>query len=164
MGGIGLQQALILVFLFLAAKFRQELLRENRTDRTQIALQLLYVISVALVLITVRLPTASPCYLKSFMAWIADGFIHSQVRIIFRFVEYSSGVDSTIPNHEVYQYVLDTLPMFVALVLFNVYHPGKLMPGKGSDFPSRKERKQMNYASPENHENGIPLSHGPSNV
>jgi hypothetical protein len=31
--------------------------------------------------------------------------------------------------------------MLIALVLFNVIHPGAIMPGKASDFPSRKERK-----------------------
>ena len=57
--------------------------------------------------------------------------------------EYASGIDSTIPRHEAYQYVLDTLPMFVALVLFNVVHPGRIMPGRDSDLPSRKERKKQ---------------------
>lgn len=38
-------------------------------------------------------------------------------------------------------YVLDSLPMFIALVLLNVIHPGRIMPGKESDLPSRKERK-----------------------
>ncbi len=33
--------------------------------------------------------------------------------------------------------------MFVALVLFNIVHPGRIMPGKECDFPSRKERKAM---------------------
>lgn len=79
---------------------------------------------------------------------------HPQVRIIFRLVEYSDGLDSSIPNHEAYQYCLDSLPMLVALVLFNIYHPGKIMPGKASDFPSRKERKRM-AAQPL--ENGIVL-------
>ena len=31
--------------------------------------------------------------------------------------------------------------MLTCLVLFNVIHPGRLMPGKESDFPSRKQRK-----------------------
>ena len=66
-----------------------------------------------------------------------------KIRIIFRLAEYSSGLDSTIPNHEAYQYIFDSLPMFIALVLFNVIHPGKIMPGKESDFPSRKERKNL---------------------
>ncbi len=68
------------------------------------------------------------------------------MRIIFRLVEYSSGFNSSIPNHEAYQYCLDSLPMFIALVLLNIYHPGRVMPGNESDLPSRKERKQLNYA------------------
>ena len=31
--------------------------------------------------------------------------------------------------------------MLIALVLFNIVHPGKTMPGKESDLPSRKQRK-----------------------
>ena len=31
--------------------------------------------------------------------------------------------------------------MLFALVLLNIVHPGRIMPGKESDFPSRKERK-----------------------
>ena len=72
------------------------------------------------------------------------------MRIIFRLVEYSSGFKSTIPNHEAYQYCLDSLPMLVALVLFNIIHPGRIMPGKESDLPSRKARKlQGNFKSSE---------------
>lgn len=33
--------------------------------------------------------------------------------------------------------------MFIALVLLNICHPGRIMPGKESDFPSRKVRKAM---------------------
>lgn len=33
--------------------------------------------------------------------------------------------------------------MLIALVLFNVVHPGKIMAGVESDFPTRKERKNM---------------------
>ena len=63
------------------------------------------------------------------------------MRIIFRLVEYSDGLESTIPSHEAYQYCLDSLPMLLALVLLNVVHPGRLMSGKESDMPSRKQRK-----------------------
>lgn len=131
MGGIGLQQAFIFLFVFLAIKFHRGLLREAQTSKTSQALRLLYVLYAALFLITVR--------------------------IIFRLVEYSDGIDSTIPNHEAYQYCFDSLPMLVALVLFNIYHPGKIMPGKESDFPSRKERKRLANQSPET---GIALSTG----
>lgn len=63
------------------------------------------------------------------------------MRIIFRIIEYSRGLQSTIPNHEAYQYCLDSLPMLLALVLLNLVHPGRIMKGKASDLPSRKDRK-----------------------
>ncbi|KAI4244582.1 MAG: hypothetical protein L6R42_010420, partial [Xanthoria sp. 1 TBL-2021] len=114
MGGVGFQQIFVLVFFYIAFRFQQQVRQEN-PNRLYQALLLLYVEYAALILITVR--------------------------IICRLIEYSKGLDSTIPNHEVYQYVFDTLPMLVALVIFNVVHPGRIMPGKESDFPSRKERK-----------------------
>jgi len=64
------------------------------------------------------------------------------MRIIFRICEYSKGLNSTVPNHEAFQYCLDSLPMLLALVLFNVVHPGRIMAGKKGDIPSRKQRKQ----------------------
>ena len=64
-----------------------------------------------------------------------------QIRIAFRICEYSKGLQSTIPNHEAYQYCLDSLPMLLALVLLNVVHPGRIMSGGTSDMPTRKERK-----------------------
>lgn len=56
-------------------------------------------------------------------------------------IEYSGGFKSTISDTEAYMYCLDSVPMFVALALLNVVHPGNIMPGKESDLPSRKERK-----------------------
>lgn len=55
---------------------------------------------------------------------------------VFQLCEYSKGLDSTVPNHEAYQSMLDSVRMLVILVLPNVIHPGQLMPGKGSDLPS----------------------------
>jgi hypothetical protein len=64
-----------------------------------------------------------------------------KIRIIFRLVEYSHGFKSNIPDHEAYQYGLDSVPMLLALIVLNLVHPGRIMPGKGSDLPSRKERR-----------------------
>ncbi|KAL8750346.1 MAG: hypothetical protein Q9199_007128 [Rusavskia elegans] len=128
MGGVGFQQIFVLVFFYIAFRFQQQVRQEN-PDRLYQALLLLYVEYAALILITVR--------------------------IVFRLIEYSKGLDSTIPNHEVYQYVFDTLPMLVCLVIFNVIHPGRIMPGKESDFPSRKERKA--YFKTNNSPNSLKL-------
>ncbi len=57
------------------------------------------------------------------------------------------GPGQPIPNQEAYQYCLDSLPMLVALVLFNVIHPGRIMPGKKSDMPGFRERRRQRKAS-----------------
>lgn len=63
------------------------------------------------------------------------------MRIIFRLIEYAQGFKSGVPIHEAFQYCLDSLPMLIALVILNVFHPGRIMPGKESELPSRKQRK-----------------------
>ncbi|CAK7243880.1 MAG: hypothetical protein STHCBS139747_005410 [Sporothrix thermara] len=60
------------------------------------------------------------------------------IRIVFRIVEYSNGLKSTIPNHEVFQYCLDTLPMFVAILMYNIVHPGRIMRGPETDVKSSR--------------------------
>ncbi len=67
-----------------------------------------------------------------------------KTRIIFRLCEYAQGLMSNIPNHEAFQYCLDTLPMLCALIILNIWHPGRIMIGKESDIPGRKERKAKN--------------------
>ena len=115
MGGIGLQQLFILCFLALALRFQKQMKRDMPMASKSEPLRLLYIIYVVLVLISVR--------------------------IIFRLIEYSSGLSSAIPTHEAYQYVFDSTPMLIALVLFNIVHPGRIMAGKEANLPSRKERK-----------------------
>lgn len=113
MAGCGFQQACILVFLWLAVRLRKEI---SKLADKKAAMHLLITEFVVVALISVR--------------------------IIFRLVEYSRGIDSTIPQHEAYQYVFDSTLMLIALVLFNVYHPGRMMPGKEADLPSKKQRKE----------------------
>ena len=45
--------------------------------------------------------------------------------------------------HEAYPLALDGAPMFLALVLLNIFHPGMLLRGPESEFMSRKEKKQL---------------------
>ncbi|CAD6577136.1 MAG: hypothetical protein ASARMPRED_008138 [Alectoria sarmentosa] len=115
MGGVGLQQFFICCFVGLAIRFQRQMKRDAPVTDQRRALRMLYILYAVLALITVR--------------------------IIFRLVEYSKGYSSGIPVHEAYQYILDSTLMLIALVLFNVVHPGQIMPGKESDFPSRKQRK-----------------------
>ncbi|KAL6245747.1 hypothetical protein RBB50_006900 [Rhinocladiella similis] len=118
MAGVGLQQLFILVFTAFTVQLHRSLLRAQVLDTQprKNVLQLIYVVYAVLFLITLR--------------------------IIFRLCEYSKGLNSTVPNHEVYQYTLDSLPMLFAYVLLSTIHPGRVMSGSDSEIPSRKERKR----------------------
>jgi hypothetical protein len=152
MGGVGVQQFFILVFFFYAIKFHRIILQQIRQgiEGVSNALPLLYAIYAVLTLITVRhlIPlTSTATFVK--------------MRIIFRLVEYSHGFKSNIPSHEAYQYGLDSVPMLFALVILNFIHPGRIMPGKESDLPSRKERKAEGiHNKSENVSGRIPLHMG----
>ncbi len=61
-------------------------------------------------------------------------------RNIYRLIEFSLGVESSITTHEWYAYVFDAVPMLFALLVFNVYHPGRVLRGPRSDF---SEENQM---------------------
>jgi hypothetical protein len=120
MGGVGIQEFFILVFLAFAIKFQLVVSAQAGRNGTSLhpkVLRLLYVLYASLLLISIR--------------------------IIFRLIEYSGGLKSSIPNHEAFQYSLDSLPMLVALFLFNAVHPGQVMRGKEGDIPRRKERKAL---------------------
>lgn len=117
MGGVGIQQFFILIFISCAVRFQLRMAHESTPDQKARGMRLLYVLYAVLFLITVR--------------------------IIFRLIEYSNGVNSSIADNEVYMYVFDTAPMFIAILLFNIFHPGRIMPGKQSEWPGRKERKRL---------------------
>ncbi|KAK5126802.1 hypothetical protein LTR85_009736 [Meristemomyces frigidus] len=117
MGGIGFQQLCIFLFLGLAARLHIHLRRQPPSPERKIAFRLLYVEYAVVSLITGR--------------------------IIFRLIEYSSGITSSVPRHEAYQYVFDSTLMLMALVLLNIFHPGMLMPGKDSNMPGWKARRSL---------------------
>jgi hypothetical protein len=121
MGGIGLQELLILVFVSVAVVFHRRMLvleREEALFGKPSWRPLLYTLYISLTLITVR--------------------------IIFRLVQYSAGVNSDIPTHEVYFYVFEALPMSAAIYLTNIIHPGRWPVGPESEFPKKtgKEKKE----------------------
>ncbi|CAI6336113.1 unnamed protein product [Periconia digitata] len=115
MGGCGFQQLCILGFLTCAALLHKRLRSIQEVEAKRRATILIFVEYIIIVLITIR--------------------------IVFRLVQYSQGFKSDISNNEAYEYVLDSLPMFVGLVLLNIYHPGRLMPGQEADIPSHQARR-----------------------
>jgi len=71
-----------------------------------------------------------------------------QIRIIYRLIEFSAGHDqdkNPLPYKEIYLYILEVIPMFSAIGVFIVVHPGNIlkepdakMPGVWSYLKNRK--------------------------
>jgi RTA1 like protein len=121
MAGVGIQECFILFFATLAIVFHRRMIELEREGTLELKGQLswrplLYTLYASITLISVR--------------------------IIYRLVQYASGFLSTIPTHEAYFYCLEALPMFIALLIMNITHPGRTLIGPDSEFPSRKQRKE----------------------
>ena len=65
-------------------------------------------------------------------------------RNIYRLVEFSAGVLSSITQHEWYIWVFDSLPMLAAFIILHVYHPGRVLQGPHCDFS--EENKALKAA------------------
>ncbi|KAG4431398.1 hypothetical protein IFR05_013109 [Cadophora sp. M221] len=143
--GVALQEFFILCFLFLVWTFQRRLSRECEPERAGKARGLLWVVYVVLGLITPFTNNEPP----PVPYMIISKYIHSQInqfRILFRIIEFSAGAGTTLTHefrsHEWYAYVFDSAPMFIALVVLNIWHPGRVLVGKESEFKSRKERRR----------------------
>jgi hypothetical protein len=49
------------------------------------------------------------------------------IRSVFRVVEYGMGQDGVLLGHEYYLYIFDACLMFFSMVLFNIWHPSKII-------------------------------------
>jgi hypothetical protein len=58
---------------------------------------------------------------------------HTQLRSIYRLVEFAAGEnDSYLQRHEAFFYALETLPIFLAVVLFIIFPPSRYIPNDKS--------------------------------
>ncbi|KDQ51946.1 hypothetical protein JAAARDRAFT_40566 [Jaapia argillacea MUCL 33604] len=115
MGGIGMQEFFILLFTGMAIRFHKKAIATgDLLGRPTDWRALLYVLYATLTLITIRI-----CY---------------------RLAEFSSGIINTLTTHEAFFYCLEAVPMFSALLLYNIWHPGRVLIGAESEFP-KKEKK-----------------------
>lgn len=128
MSGVGVQQLFISIFLGMIIRFHVDVLRVERDyqfcdvngSRRRAARWkwLTYTMYAVLGLITIR--------------------------IVFRLVEFSAGIDESanaLIGTEGYALGLDAVPMMLALLLLAIVHPGFVLKGPDSEFPSRKEKR-----------------------
>ncbi|OQD64575.1 hypothetical protein PENPOL_c007G01064 [Penicillium polonicum] len=116
MGGIGVQQFFIMCFLVLAVQFQRVMLQLEQAG---------------------RLPVEKHNWRRMLYALYGSLFFIT-VRIIYRLVEFSSGVGESnpIPYHEWYMYVFDGIPMALAIMVWNLAPPGAVLQGPDAKMPS----------------------------
>ncbi|KAJ8107812.1 hypothetical protein OPT61_g8604 [Boeremia exigua] len=115
MGGIGMQEGFIVLFLGLVIKFHWDQLQAERAGRLTTKItgwrRLIWALYACLLAITVR--------------------------IIYRLVEFSAGLGTSnpLPSNEPLLYVLESTPMCFAIFVWNVIHPGRFIHGKDAKMP-----------------------------
>ncbi|KAF4333239.1 RTA1-like protein [Fusarium beomiforme] len=117
MGGIGLQEFFIVIFVVLCVLFQKKM---HAIERQHRGFKAFFTSDWGMLL----------CTLYFSLAMIS-------VRIIYRLIEFSGGKgqDNALITQEAYFYVLEAAPMCLALLAFNVIHPGRIMTGPNSDMP-----------------------------
>jgi len=121
MAGIGIQEFFVLIFMILTIQAYRKLNRMSERDRPTNWRIIFSVLLASLTLITIR--------------------------IVYRLVEFSQGVTSTLTTHETPFYCLDALPMSIALLLFNIWHPGRFLVGPESEFPKKQKKDKKSKKS-----------------
>jgi len=148
MGGIGLQEFFILIFTAFAFRFRTQMLRIERSG------QIGQYGEGQFLPVGLENPSRKPRW--NFLLYALLGTLALiTTRIIYRLCEFSAGTDpnkNPLPFHEWYFYVFDATPMFFALVLMNLVHPGRILVGPESEFPKGKSRKEKREAKKEKRE------------
>ncbi|KAG9228548.1 RTA1 like protein-domain-containing protein [Amylocarpus encephaloides] len=132
MGGVGFQQACILVFTAIAVKFVFSMKHLERTG-----------------IVGGQILDGRPSNWRALLYTLFGTLVFISIRIIFRLVEFAGGNEpdkNPIPFHEGYIYGLDATPILLCAILLNFIHPGRILRGENSEFPkapTRKEKKQL---------------------
>ena len=116
MGGIGMQEGFIILFLGLIVIFHMDIIKADRAgklagDKARWR-PMLYTLYASLIAITIR--------------------------IIFRLAEFSGGfkLSNPLPHKEGYFYGFEAIPMLTAILLWNIIHPGRFLKGPDAKLPT----------------------------
>jgi len=66
---------------------------------------------------------------KSDCSFPPDTMLTHFLGSVYRVVEFAQGFDGYLASHEVYFYVLEAVPMMPPFILFNIFHPGRIVEG-----------------------------------
>lgn len=117
MGGIGLQEFFIVLFVGLCVVFQRQISAIERRSSW-----------FSWLTATEWGPLLCAVYVSLLMI---------SVRIIYRLIEFSGGMgeNNSLTSHESYFYALEAAPMFFAIIAFNIVHPGRYLTGPKSVMP-----------------------------
>ncbi|KAK3650392.1 hypothetical protein LTR56_006371 [Elasticomyces elasticus] len=116
MGGIGMQEGFIVLFLGSVIKFHRDQLRAERIGRL----------------------SAEKITGWRWLIWSLYGCLLAiTVRIIYRLAEFSAGLGTSnpLPSNEAVLYVLESTPMFLAILVWNTVHPSRFVRGEDAKMP-----------------------------
>lgn len=116
MGGIGMQEGFIILFLGLVIKFHRNQLQAERVGRL----------------------AADKIAGWKLLIWALYGCLLAiTIRIIYRLVEFSAGLGASnpLPSNELLLYVLESTPMWLAILVWNIVHPGRFIHGEDAKMP-----------------------------
>lgn len=116
MGGIGMQEGFIVLFLGLVIKFHRDQLQAEKAG---------------------RLAADKIAGWRWMLRALYTCMLAITVRIVYRLVEFSAGLgnDNPLPKSEPLLYILESTPMFLAILIWNIFHPGRYMYGDDSKLP-----------------------------
>ncbi|KAK3374765.1 RTA1 like protein-domain-containing protein [Podospora didyma] len=117
MGGIGMQEGFIVLFLGLVVKFHRDQLQAERVG---------------------RILTAEKVGGWKWLIWALYGCLAAiTIRIIYRLAEFTAGMGTSnpLPSNEPVLYVLESTPMWLAILVWNFVHPGRFIHGEDAKTP-----------------------------
>ena len=124
MGGIGMQEGFIVLFSGLVIKFHWDQLQAGRIGRL----------------------AADKSVGWKQLVWALYGCLLAiTIRIVYRLAEFSAGLgpSNPLPSNELVLYVLESTPMWLAILVWNAIHPGRFVHGADAKMPPSWLRRHL---------------------
>jgi hypothetical protein len=103
-----------------------------------------------------RQSTAQPFIWQRLLVVIYVASALILIRSLFRMIEYIEGNDGELQSKEVYVLVLDAVPMTIASVSLNIFHPSKYM--KSARKSLNDSDSKVGLSDPQGHSLGTMVS------
>lgn len=66
------------------------------------------------------------------------------IRSIYRVAEYIQGSDGYLQSHEAFIYIFDATLMLLSCLIFNVFHPSKIVSSRNKEWENKEDVEMLN--------------------